>query len=113
MKQKSSSSQVVTKAYLDQALDGRFGMYDKKMDGRFKMIDDKFKLSEINTDIKLENLERKIDEKAQRYRDQVLTSNDRLAKTLETMREEIEIGFYHVNKRLDDHDKQIKILKSS
>lgn len=127
MKQKNGSLQTVTNAYLDKALDERFGLYDKKMearfrgidgkfkkiDGKFKKIDDRFKLSEINTDIKLENLERKIDEKAQRYRDEVLTSNDKLAKTLETIREEMEIGFYHNKQKLDNHEKRIKVLESA
>lgn len=113
MKQKVSSSQAITKSYLDKALDERFGLYDKKMDGRFKSIDDKFKLSEINTDIKLENLERRIDEKAQEYKDEVLMSNDRLAKTLETIREEMGIGFYHNKQKLDNHEKRIEIPESA
>lgn len=83
MKRKSKSSQVVTRAYLDKALDERFGSYDKKMETRFRRIDGRFKLADINTDIKLENLERKIDDKAKRYRDQILTSNDKLAKRLD------------------------------
>ena len=116
MKQKSNSSQVVTKAYLDKALDERFGLYDKKMEDRFRGIDGRFKLSEINTDIKLENLERKIDEKAQRYRDQVLTSNDKIVRELEVMREENTIGFNQIgrlNKQVSNHEKRIKILESA
>lgn len=113
MKQKNDSSQVVTKDYLNKALDQRFNSYDKKMEARFKGIDERFKLAEINTDLKLENLERKIDEKAQKYRDQVLTSNDKLAQTLEAMREEMEIGFYHNKQKLNNHEKRIKILESA
>lgn len=98
MKQKSTSSQIITKAYLN------------------KVLDDRFKLSEINTDIKLENLERKIDEKAQKYRDQVLTSNDKIVKELEVMREENIIGFNQIarlGKQVNSHEKRIKILESA
>jgi hypothetical protein len=94
MKQKSDSSQTVTKVYLD----------------------DRFRLNNAIFDLKLENLERRIDENAQKYRDQVLTANDKIVKELEVMREENIIGFSQIarlNKRVDDHDKQIKILKSS
>lgn len=106
MKQKSYSLQVLTKAYLDKALDERFGSYDKKMDG-------KFKLSELSTDIKLENLERKIDEKAKQYRDQILNSSDKLAKSLETMREELEIGSFQMRNKIKDHEKRINVLESA
>jgi len=78
MKQKSDSSQVVTKAYLD------------------KTLDERFLLNDVKFDLKLENLERKIDEKAQKYRDQVLTSNDKIVKELEAMREENIIGFNQI-----------------
>lgn len=95
MKQKSGSSQTATKAYLD------------------KVLDDGFKLSEINTDIKLENLERKIDEKARQYRDQILNSNDKLAKRLETMREELEVGNSQMRDKIKNHEKRISILESA
>lgn len=67
MKQKKDSLQVVTKAYLD------------------KTLGETFSLNGIKTDLKLENLERKIDEKAKQYRNQILNSNDKLAKRLETI----------------------------
>lgn len=68
---------------------------------------------EANMDIKLETLERKVDEKAQQYRDEVLTSNDKIAKTLETMREEITIGNFQTSEKLEDHEKRIKHLESA
>jgi cell shape-determining protein MreC len=123
MKQKIGSSRVITKTYLNRALDERFGLYDKKMedrfrrvDDRFKRIDDRFKLSEINTDIKLENLEKKIDEKAQMYRDELLTSNDKLMSKFEMMQEEMTIGFGQLGraeKQVQDHEKRLKILESA
>lgn len=93
MKQKSGSSQVITKAYLDE----------------------RFSLNGAEFDLKLGNLERKIDEKAQRYRDQVLTSNDKIVRELEAMREENIIGFNQIarlGKQVGNHEKRIKILES-
>ena len=98
MKQKSDYSQVVTKAYLDKTLDQRFLLNDAKFD------------------LKLENLERKIDEKAQKYRDEVLTSNDKIIKELEVMREENIIGFNQIarlGRQVSNHEKRIKILESA
>ena len=95
MKQKNGSSQIITKAYLNKTLDERFSLSDAK------------------TDLKLESLERKIDEKARQYRDQILTSNDKLAKTLETMREESEIVNFQLKSKVKDHEDRIKVLESS
>ena len=95
MKQKKGPSPIVTTAYLDKALNERFAE------------------SEVRTDLKLENLERKIDEKARLYRDELLTSNDKLAKTLETMREELEIGNFQLKGQVIDHEKRIKVLESA
>ena len=106
MKQKSSSSQLITKKYLSKTLDERFFTFEKK-------VDEKFFIWEARTYIKRDNLERKIDEKAQQYRDQILTSNDKLAKTLETMREDLEIGNFQTREKLEDHEKRINILESA
>ena len=106
MKQKSSSSQLITKKYLEKTLDERFVAFEKK-------VDEKLFIWEARTDIKRDNLERKIDEKAQQYRDQILTSNDKLAKTLETMREDLEIGNFQTREKLEDHEKRINILESA
>lgn len=106
MKQKSSSSQLITKKYLSKTLDERFVAFEKK-------ADEKLFIWEARTDIKLDNLERKIDDKAQQYRDQILTSNDKLAKTLETMREDLEIGNFQTREKLEDHEKRINILESA
>lgn len=95
MKQKDDSSQVITKTYLKA------------------YVDEKFALNDVKTDLKLENLERKIDEKAREYRDQILTSNDKLAKTLETMREELEINNFQMRDKIENHEKRIEVLESS
>ena len=63
-------------------------------------------------DFKLENFERKLDEKAQQYRDEVLTSNDKLAKRLETMQQELGLGNLQIKRQLEDHEERIAILES-
>lgn len=65
-----------------------------------KKVDQKFVNSEINVDFKLGDLETRIDEKAKGYRDEILTSNDKLMKELEEQREEKEIGDSQIRKRL-------------
>ena len=62
---------------------------------------------------RLNDLEQKLDGKAKQYRDQILTSNDKLAKTLETMREELEIGNFQTRERVEDHEKRIKHLEKA
>ena len=66
---------------------------------------------EIKVDIKLERVERRIDDNAKKYRDQVLTSNDKLAKQLETMREENLAGFNQTSRQINDHEKRIGKLE--
>lgn len=61
---------------------------------------------EARMDIKIESLESKVDERAREYRDQILTSNDKLMKELEEQREEREIGDSHIRERL-------KVLESA
>ena len=53
----------------------------------------------------------KVDENARKYRDQILTSNDKLAKTLETMREELEIGNFQTKEKIKNHEERIKNLE--
>ena len=65
---------------------------------------------EIKVDIKLEKMEMRIDDNAQRYRDQVLASNDGLMKQLETMREDNIVGAgqtRRINDKLDNHEQRI------
>lgn len=67
---------------------------------------------EIKVDTKLENMEKRIDNNAQKYRDQILASNDKLAKQLETMTDENTIGFNQLNRQLQNHEKRIKKLEN-
>ena len=61
---------------------------------------------DIKLDLKLGDLETRVDEKAKQYRDQILTSNDKLMKELEKQREEGEIGDSQIRERL-------KVLESA
>lgn len=94
-KKGNGSSQIVTKKFLEKTLDERFTSFESKME------------------FKLENLERQVDEKAQQYRDEVLTSNDKLAKKLETMQQELELGNLQMRRQLENHEQRITSLESS
>ena len=95
MQRKNKSSQQITKTDLESALK----KYATKEDLKLEL---KFSADEI--------LE-KVDENARTYRDQILTSNDKLAKTLETIREDLEIGSFQTRERVEDHEKRIKNLE--
>ncbi len=82
MKRKNDNSELVTKGFLKSELE--------------------FKLSD---------LEQRVDDKAQGYRDEILTSNDKLAKTLEAIREDLEIGSFQTRNQVEDHEKTIKHLE--
>lgn len=60
---------------------------------------------------KINDLEQRVDDKAQQYRDQILTSNDKLAKTLEAIREDLEIGNFQTEEKIGNHEKRIKHLE--
>lgn len=72
---------------LESDIDQKFVTFEKKID---------FKL-----DFRLGDLETGIDERARKYRDEILTSNDKLMKELEEQREEGEIGDSQIRKRLN------------
>ena len=56
----------------------------------------------------MDKTKQEVDEKARSYRDEILTSNDRLAKTLETIREDLEIGNFQMGEKIEDHERRIK-----
>lgn len=92
MKQKNSSSNLVTKTVLKDELINL----------------------ETRVDIKLDRMENRIDDNAKKYRDQILTSNDKLAKQLEEMRDENAIGFNQVarlQKQVNSHATRIQKLE--
>ncbi len=84
MKQKNGNSELVTKGFLKSELEYKLG-----------------------------ELEQRVDDRAKQYRDQILTSNDKLAKTLETIREDIEIGNFQTGEKITDHEERIKILEKA
>lgn len=104
MKQKNNLSNLVAKDFLKKELKKELHEFEKK-------IDQKLTVLEVRTDIKLDNLERRIDDNAKKYRDQILVSNDKLAKQLEEMRDENAIGFNQLNRELQNHEKRIKKLE--
>lgn len=95
MKRKKVSSQLLTKADLESALE----KYATKGD--------------LKTEIRLsaDEILTKVDENAQKYRDQILTSNDKLAKQLETMREELGLENLQMKREVEDHEKRITNLE--
>jgi len=99
MKQKNNDSKLVTKTVLKAEIKNLEERLEKKFvtQGLFRYEIDKTK--------------QEIDDKAQKYRDQVLTSNDKLARTLETMREELEIGSFQTRRKVDNHETRIKQLE--
>lgn len=74
----------------------------------------KIDLSDLVTKPYLDEVVEGIDEKAKEYRDQILTSNDKLMKKLETMQDENTIGSGQTSKlreQANDHEKRIKHLE--
>lgn len=64
--------------------------------------------------IELNELMQKIDEKAKKYRDEILTKMDGVMGELQTMREENTIGTYQsreVRDQVEDHERRIKRLE--
>lgn len=103
---KTSASGNVIRTILREELKAELQSFEKK-------VDQKFVWFETKIDFKLKNLETRTDEKARQYRNEVLTSNDKLAKTLEDMRDEITIGDFQTKEKLRDNEGRIKILESA
>ncbi|HRN95935.1 MAG TPA: hypothetical protein PLD54_00645 [Candidatus Levybacteria bacterium] len=68
---------------------------------------------EFRTDLKLDTLERKIEDKAIKHRDKVLTAIDSVMKQLEIIRQENIVGFHRFDEHLDDNEKRISKLEKS
>lgn len=88
----AKKNNLVTKTYLNQEL----------------------KLLEMRITLKFDDFAKRIDENAQKYRDQILISNDKVAKELEEMRQENTIGSHQIrqlNDQVDNHEKRIKKLE--
>ena len=100
MKKKNNSSNLVTKVFLKDEL--------KNLETSLHL---KITSLEIKVDTKLEEVEKRIDNNAQRYRDQILVSNDKLVKQLESMMDENTIGFSQLNRQLQNHEKRIKKIE--
>lgn len=114
MRQKNNSSNnLVTKEFFKRGLKSEFGTFEKRLDKKFSTKKDLSTL-EIRIDLKFDKFARKIDDNAQKYRDQILTSNDKLVKELQEMREENIIGTHQtveLRNRVETHEKRIGKLE--
>lgn len=104
MKQKNKNPRgLITKDFLKKEL----GNFEKRLDQKLTVL-------EVGTEIKLDSLERRIDDNARKYRDQILNSNDKIAKEFEQMREDRIIGDgqnIRLKKQVDNHEKRIKKIE--
>lgn len=74
------------------------------------------KLIDPITKIDLDEAFEKYDRKNRGYRDQILRGLDKVAKELETMRQESTVGAYQtreLTKKVNDHEKRNTDLKSA
>lgn len=106
MKQKSDSSQVVTKDYFKKEL-------KKELDGTVGRL-----LQGIRREITfaMETVEEKFDRKLTKHTNLILTTVDPLLKELETRREDREIASSQsakIKDKVDNHEGRIKILESA
>ncbi len=71
---------------------------------------------ETRTDIKMETMEIRIDEKAKKYRDQVLTVMDKIVNELKTIRQEQVMVNEHAERmltRIENHETRITKLETT
>ena len=135
MKQRNNSSNnLVTKPFFKKELKREFGVFEERFEKRMEkkfVTKDYFKKElkkelkkfatkedlsslEMRVALKFDNFAGRIDENAQKYRDQILNSNDKLVKELQEMREENTIGSHQIrelNGQVDDHEKRIGKLE--
>lgn len=101
MKRKNVSSQPLTKTDLESAL--------KKYTTRRDLL-----ILKSDLENKINDLEQKVDSKAQGYRDEILTKLDGVMGELQAMREENTVGTYQtaqLREDVDSHEKRIKSLE--
>lgn len=110
MKQKTANTNSATKGDLQQ-LERRF---EKKFATKTDLKNEIGAL-ETRIDIKFERFEQKIDDKAQKYRDEVLTKMDGVTKELETIREEQIVANRHIDfaiNKLVNHEKRLTKIET-
>lgn len=87
--QKNTKKQEVTMEavakLLDEKLDQKLQEQNKELRS---VIQEEIRFSEARTDSKLEKMERRIDDNAQKYRDEILTREDKTMGELEIIRQE-------------------------
>lgn len=115
MKKKSTNSAngVVTKGVLKKELKSLESRMDKKFATKNELKDEIDRL-ENRVKLMLDQLERNIDEKNKKYRDDFLTDIDPILKEVLASREERTIIAHQVSElrdRVDEHEEKIKQLK--
>lgn len=125
MRQKNNSSNnLVTKDFFKRGLKEELGMFEMRLDKKFATKEDLkgfatkegLSILEMRVALKFDDFARRIDENAQKYRDQILNSNDKVVKELETMREENIVGSHQVlrlNKKVGNHGKRISKIEKA
>lgn len=117
MTKKSSDSDLVTKDYLDQALDARFGDFNKQIDARFgdfnKQVDARFGdfRAELNgkfTEFEY-RIQRGVDEAISKAMDKLYTRIDPLLSEIENNRIDSEM----TTDKLEDHERRLQKLEHS
>lgn len=119
MKKKSTNSVngVVTKGVLKKELKSFESRLERRMDKKFATKNElKDEIDRLENRVKLmvDQLERNIDEKNKKYRDEFLTDIDPILKEVLASREERTIIAHQVSElrdRVDEHEVKIKQLK--
>lgn len=121
MNHKTPNSDPVTKQDLLTALNEfstiirRELRRDLRKDFR-KDIKEEIAALEIRTDVKLEKMELRMDDRAQKYRNEILTRFDMWASELENARQDRVVSMkqtHELRGAVDDHEKRIKKLEKS
>lgn len=74
-----------------------------------QILQQELQIQEARIDLKMDNLEQRIDDKAQLYRDQVLTAIDGVMKELVDIRENSLIR----NNQIEDHELRLKKIENN
>ena|SRR3989344_4095085 len=116
----NNSSDLLTKGYLNNALDKRFGAYDKKMDERFgaydKKMDERFDNYEVRIDLKLDSFKREVEDSIQKGIDRVLTRIDPILAEVENAKIDRDLSteqMEQVKRKVKDHEKRITKLENN
>lgn len=112
MKQKIVNDAPITKSILQQELKKALSNYPTKDDLKKTLSNYP---TTIQVETMLEKSERRTDEKAKQYRDEILTKMDQIVGELAQMREDRLFERHEkreLKEQVDDHEKRIKKLEN-